>query len=322
MTKQMVIMDGNEAAASVAYRLSEIIAIYPITPASPMGESADDWSHQNKRNIWGTVPHVVELQSEVGAAGALHGAVQTGALGTNFTASQGLLLMIPNMYKIASELTPAANLIGGRYGLSSKEFTPAMAKAVFDELGRERPRNHFTIGIYDDVSFTSLAFPESFSTENPETTRAIFFGLGSDGTVGASKNSIKIIGEETSCHAQGYFGAGCGEAPYISLLTRLFGDRVVITNATGCSSIFGGNLPTTPYTVNEAGRGAAWCNSLFEDNAEFGLGMRLALDKQAEYARELVGCLASEIGQPLTQEILNADQSTENGIAAQRERVA
>ena len=88
MTEQMVIMDGNEAAASVAYRLSEIIAIYPITPASPMGESADDWSHQNKRNIWGTVPHVVELQREAGAAGALHGAAQTGALGTTFTASQ------------------------------------------------------------------------------------------------------------------------------------------------------------------------------------------------------------------------------------------
>ena len=97
------------------------------------------------------------------------------------------------------------NLIGGRYGLSSKEFTPAMAKAVFDELGRERPRNHFTIGIYDDVTFTSLAFSESFSTENPQTTRAIFYGLGSDGTVGANKNSIKIIGEETPYYAQGYF---------------------------------------------------------------------------------------------------------------------
>src|SRR5215472_19299506 len=114
MTKRMVIMDGNEAAASVAYRLSEIIAIYPITPASPMGESADDWSHQNKKNIWGTVPHVVELQSEAGAAGALHGAVQTGALGTTFTASQGLLLMIPNMYKIAGELTPAVIHVAAR----------------------------------------------------------------------------------------------------------------------------------------------------------------------------------------------------------------
>jgi pyruvate-ferredoxin/flavodoxin oxidoreductase len=579
------------------------------------------------------------------------------------------------------------NLIGGRYGLASKEFTPAMAKAVFDELGRERPRNHFTIGIYDDVTFTSLAFPESFSTENPQTTRAIFYGLGSDGTVGANKNSIKIIGEETPYYVQGYlvydskksgsitvshlrfgpepirssylirqanfigchqfqflermdileaaepgavfflnspFGpdevwqhlprriqqqiiekklkfyvvdgyavaretdmgsrintimqtcffaisgvlpreqaiaaikaaiqktygkrgeavvqknfsavdatlthlhqvsvpahvtstfeilpvvparapafvrdvlgpiisghgdelpvsalppdgtfptgtakwekrniameipvwdeplciqcgkcvlvcphsvirakvyddsllkdapltfksakprwrefesmkytlqvapedctgcalcveicpaksktdplhkainmapqpplrgaerdnweffmrlpefprdrlsqgqvkdaqlleplfefsgacSGCGETPYISLLTRLFGDRAVIANATGCSSIYGGNLPTTPYAVNAAGRGPAWCNSLFEDNAEFGFGMRLALDKQAEYARELVGRLAAQIGELLAQEILSADQSIEKGIAAQRERVA
>jgi pyruvate-ferredoxin/flavodoxin oxidoreductase len=116
--------------------------------------------------------------------------------------------------------------------------------------------------------------------------------------------------------------SGCGETPYISLLTRLFGDRAVIANATGCSSIYGGNLPTTPYAVNAAGRGPAWCNSLFEDNAEFGFGMRLALDKQAEYARELVGRLAAQIGELLAQEILSADQSIEKGIAAQRERVA
>src|SRR6516162_7070558 len=109
--------------------------------------------------------------------------------------------------------------------------------------------------------------------------------------------------------------AGCGETPYISLLTRLFGDRAVIANATGCSSIFGGNLPTTPYTVNAAGRGPAWCNSLFEDNAEFGLGMRLALNKQAEYARELVQHLTPDIGESLAHEILSAEQSTEKGIA-------
>jgi len=96
-----VILDANEAVASVAYRLNEMIAIYPITPASPMGEWADQWSHENQKNIWGMVPRVVEMQSEAGAAGALHGAIQAGALGTTFTASQGLLLMIPNMYKIA-----------------------------------------------------------------------------------------------------------------------------------------------------------------------------------------------------------------------------
>jgi pyruvate-ferredoxin/flavodoxin oxidoreductase len=116
--------------------------------------------------------------------------------------------------------------------------------------------------------------------------------------------------------------AGCGETPYIRTLTQLFGDRALIANATGCSSIYGGNLPTTPYTVNAEGRGPAWSNSLFEDNAEFGLGMRLGLDKQIEYAQELVGRLRDRIGDTLADEILTADQSDEAGIAAQRERVA
>ena len=116
--------------------------------------------------------------------------------------------------------------------------------------------------------------------------------------------------------------AGCGETPYIKLLTQLFGDRMVIANATGCSSIYGGNLPTTPYTVNGAGRGPAWSNSLFEDNAEFGLGLRVSLDKQAQYARELVERLRAKIGDELAQAVLDADQSTEAGIQAQRDRVA
>ncbi len=452
MTKAMAIVDGNEAAASVAYRLSEVVAIYPITPSSNMGELADQWMVEGRRNIWGAVPQVVEMQSEGGAAGALHGALQAGSLGTTFTASQGLLLMIPNMYKIAGELTPAVihvaaravathalsifgdhsdvmavrqtgfallasctvqeahdmaaiahaatlearipflhffdgfrtshelnnlsllsdddlravideqavrrhreralnpdrpvlrgtaqnpdvffqareacnpfylacptivqnvmdrfarqtgrtyhlfdyvgapdaervlivmgsavgaaeetmewlnahgekvgllkvrlfrpfavqafmdalprttrsiavldrtkepgsigeplyldivsslaetgrslRVIGGRYGLSSKEFTPAMAKAVLDELKNSAPRNHFSLGIKDDVTHTSLEYDAAFSTEPPETVRAIFFGLGSDGTVGANKNSIKIIGKQSGTYAQGYF---------------------------------------------------------------------------------------------------------------------
>jgi pyruvate-ferredoxin/flavodoxin oxidoreductase len=455
---KMVILDGNEAAASVAYRLSEVVAIYPITPSSPMAEWADQWRSEGKKNIWGALPIVEELQSEGGAAGALHGALQAGAFATTFTASQGLLLMIPNMFKIAGELTPAtmhvtartlathalsifgdhsdvmacrstgwamlasnsvqevadlalvaqiatlesripfihffdgfrtshevgkilpigdetlrallddkhiiafrknalspdrpiirgtaqnpdvffqareacnpfhaavpgivqavmdrfakqtgrayrlfdyygapdaervivlmgsgaeaaeeavdalnkqgaklgllkvrlyrpfdagaflaalpstvksiavldrckepgANgeplykdvvtvlaenaatlpfaakpaVIGGRYGLSSKEFTPAMVKGVFDELAKPQPKNHFTIGIDDDVSHTSLAYDSEFSTEDAKTVRALFYGLGSDGTVGANKNSIKIIGEQTPNFAQGYF---------------------------------------------------------------------------------------------------------------------
>ncbi len=941
MNRSKVTIDGNEAAAYVAFRVSEVIAIYPITPSSPMGEWADQWSSESKPNLWGTIPRVVEMQSEGGAAGALHGALQGGSLATTFTASQGLLLMIPSMYKIAGELTPtvfhvsartlathalsifgdqgdvmatrqtgfaliasnsvqevmdtaliasAATLrarvpflhffdgfrtshevgkveqltnedmlamidhelilahrkralspdhpfirgtaqnpdtffqeretvnpfyqacpaivqeemdkfarvvgrsyhlfdyvgapdaerviilmgsgaeaaqetvehltaqgekvgvlkvrlyrpfslehfmkslpstvkslatldrtkepgavgeplytdvitavseglgtglapfqtfprvIGGRYGLSSKEFTPAMVKAVFDEMLKDKPRNHFTVGINDDVTHTSLEYDPSFSTEDPKTVRAVFYGLGADGTVGANKNSIKIIGEDTDNYAQGYFVydskksgsvtvshlrfgpkpirstyliskanfvachqfsflerldvlkaaqpgatfllnspfgpeevwdnmprtiqdeiikkqlrffvidavkvahaagmggrintvmqtcffaisgilpreeaiaaikhsiektygkrgeavvqknyaavdqslsnlhevkvpdrvsstfdmrrpvpeeapefvqrvlakmitgegddlpvsampvdgtfpsataqwekrnialeipvwdeeiciqcgkcilvcphavvrskiydsrllegapatfkstaarwkefkelkytlqiapedctgctlcvqvcpvkskseakhkainmapqpalreaerdnwnffltlpevdrrtlslgqvkdvqllqplfefsgacAGCGETPYIKLMSQLFGDRALISNATGCTSIYGGNLPTTPYAQNNDGRGPAWTNSLFEDNAEFGLGLRLAVDKQTEYARELLTRLSSELGDALVLALLAADQTTESGIREQRERV-
>jgi pyruvate-ferredoxin/flavodoxin oxidoreductase len=116
--------------------------------------------------------------------------------------------------------------------------------------------------------------------------------------------------------------AGCGETPYIKLLTQLFGDRTLIANATGCSSIYGGNLPTTPYTFNTQGRGPAWSNSLFEDNAEFGLGMRLTVDKQTQFVRELLLLFTKELGQELVEALLNADQSTESGINQQRERVA
>ena len=932
-TRPKVTIDGNEAAAYVAHQINEVIAIYPITPSSNMGEWADQWSAEGKTNIWGTVPTVIEMQSEGGAAGAIHGALQAGALATTFTASQGLLLMIPNMFKIAGELTStvfhiaarslatqalsifgdhsdvmaarstgfgmlssnsvqevmdlaliaqaasmesripflhffdgfrtshevakveqltvddlramideelvyahraramspdhpilrgsaqnpdvyfqgreavnsfylaapaivqsamdkfaklvgrqyrlfdyvgapdaervivmmgsgadvahetvdamtaagekvgilkvrlyrpfsiesfvaalpasaksiavldrtkepgatgeplycdvitalaemgvAKKVIGGRYGLSSKEFTPAMVKGVYDELKKTSPKNHFTIGINDDVTHTSLDYDPQFSAEIPGTVRALFFGLGADGTVGANKNSIKIIGEETDNFAQGYFvydskksgaittshlrfgprplrssylitqasfvachqfsfleridmlraaengatfllnstfgpdevwdhlprlvqkqiidkklkfyvidgydvaketgmggrintimqtcffaisgvlpreeaiaaikhtiektygkrgesvvqknyaavdaalshlhlvqvpdkvtsqfdirpavpaaapefvqkftariiegngddlpvsampvdgtfptattqwerrnialeipewdqelciqcgkcvlvcphavirakvydeahlagapptfkavparwkdmkdrkytlqvspedctgctlcvefcpvkdkrevkrrainmvsqppireseaanwefflnipetdrkilsssqvkdvqllrplfefsGAcsGCGETPYLKLLTQLFGDRALMANATGCSSIYGGNLPTTPYCVNAAGLGPTWSNSLFEDCAEFGLGMRLAVDKQNEYARELVVRLNAAVGDNLAQSILNANQKTEPGIFEQRERV-
>ncbi len=456
MTRATV--DGNEAAASVAYRLSEVCCIYPITPSSPMAELADEWSSQDRPNLWGGIPAVVEMQSEGGAAGALHGALQSGALATTFTASQGLLLMIPNMYKIAGELTPAVLhvaarslaaqglsifgdhsdvmavrqtgfallasasvqeahdlalvahaatlatrvpfvhffdgfrtshelstielladadlralvpeelvrahrgraltperpfirgtaqnpdvyfqaresvnpfyaavpdavqaamdgvavrcgrqyhlvdytghpeaervvvvmgsaaqtvsetvthlcaqgervgvlqvrlyrpfpsralldalpasarriavldrtkepgsngeplfldvvaalaeahtdgerevlplMTGGRYGLSSKELTPGMVAGVLAELARDRPRRRFTIGITDDVSGASLPYDPALDIEPPGTVRAVFFGLGSDGTVGANKNTIKILGADESVHAQGYF---------------------------------------------------------------------------------------------------------------------
>jgi pyruvate-ferredoxin/flavodoxin oxidoreductase len=942
MERKMVTIDGNEAAAHVAFRTNEVIAIYPITPSSPMGEWSDAWAAEKKPNIWGTIPSVTEMQSEGGAAGAVHGALQTGALTTTFTASQGLLLMIPNMFKIAGELTstvfhvsartvathalsifgdhsdvmatrstgwallasnsvqeimdfaliaqaatlesripfvhffdgfrsshevmkieqltdddmrammsdelvrshrmrrltpeapvlrgsaqnpdvffqareagnpyyaaapaivqkqmdlfakvtgrqyhlfdyfgapdaeqviilmgsgaeaaeeavaylnargekigllkvrlyrpfsikdfvqalpattktigvldrtkepgatgdplyldvvaalaemfPAGQtplksfpkVVGGRYGLSSKEFTPAVVKGIFDELKKDQPKNHFIAGIVDDVMNTSVDFDPSFSTEGDDVFRGLFYGLGADGTVGANKNSIKIIGEDTPNWAQGYFvydsrksgavtvshlrfgprpihstylinkanfiachqfvflerydmlrdavdgatfllnspfgqdevwdklpgsvqqqiidrkikfyvidgykvakeagmggrvntimqtcffaisgilpreeaiesiksaikktygskgeevvkknyaavdmtlanlfqvkipstatskierppvvskeapefvqnvlgtilgnlgdtlpvsafpvdgtfptgtaqwekrnialeipawdpdvciqcgkcalvcphatirikvfekkhlenapatfkhmdakgsefesgwaytiqvapedctgcglcvdvcpaknkketrlkainmvpqppvrnqerenyqffldlpeydrrkvrmasikanqllqplfeysGAcsGCGETPYVKLVTQLFGDRTLVANATGCSSIYGGNLPTTPWTYNKEGRGPAWSNSLFEDNAEFGLGYRLTIDKHAEFAKELAVRMAPQLGEELVSALVDADQSTEAGIHDQRERV-
>ncbi len=481
-----ITIDGNEAAASVAYRASEVIAIYPITPSSNMGELADEWAAHHRPNLWGTVPQVMEMQSEGGAAGAVHGALQAGALATTFTASQGLLLMIPNMYKIAGELTPfvmhvaartlathalsifgdhsdvmacrqtgfallasgsvqeaqdlaaiaqsatlaaripflhffdgfrtshelakiapladedlraliddnlvsahraraltpdrpvirgtaqnpdsffqareAGNgfynacpgivqetmdrfaaltgrryhlfdyaghpqaervivlmgsgaetveetvdwllrqspdekvgvlrvrlfrpfslraflavlpptvrslavldrtkepgavgdplyleilaalreareegleapdprfdpkIIAGRYGLSSKEFNPAMVKAIFDELKKERPKNHFTIGIVDDVTHGSLAYDPDFDIEPNDVVRALFYGLGSDGTVGANKNSIKIIGEETDHYAQGYFVYDSKKAGAVTISHLRFGPRPI-----------------------------------------------------------------------------------------------
>ncbi len=942
MARKIVTIDGNEATTYSAHKISEVISIYPITPSSVMGELADQWSAEGRTNIWGTVPIVQEMQSEGGAAAACHGALQRGGLTTTFTASQGLLLMIPSMYKIAGELTPALfnvsartlathalsifgdhsdvmsvratgwslmssnsvqeamdlsliagaaslesrvpflhffdgfrtshevakvelledddyrkmidddmvrahreramnpenpvlrgtsqnpdtffqaretinpfyiecpaivervmkrfeevvgrkyelfqyvgapdaervivmmgsgcetthetvdhlvakgekvglikvrlfrpfsvkhfigalpstvkmlcaldrtkepgaigeplyediitaltedrttgegkcetepRVIGGRYGLSSKEYTPGMAVGVFENMKLDDPKNHFTVGIEDDVTKTSIEYDPDYSIDSPGQTRAVFYGLGADGTVSANKNSIKIIGEDTDNYGQGYFVydsrkagsltvshlrfgpdpipspylvrkanfvachqfpfmeridvlkvaepgatfllnspfpadetwdmlplevqeeiiekklrfyvidayeiakeiglgarintimqtaffvlsgilpeeealerikqfikksygskggkilemnyaavdmapdnihkieypdkptskrrmlppvaeeapeyvrevigkmiakegddlpvsafapdgtfptgttkwekrnialeipvwdpevciqcgkcvlicphavirskvydagildkapetfksidakakdfkgmkftlqvspedctqcglcvkmcpaknkaepgkkainlepqppirekekenweffltipyidrdkvnhsvtrgvqfleplfefsgacAGCGETPYVKLLSQLFGDRAVIGNATGCSSIYGGNLPATPYTKNAYGRGISWNNSLFEDIAEFGFGMRLAIDKQQEYARDLIGRLAADIGKDLTKSILDTDQTTEEGIEKQRANVA
>jgi len=474
MARPMVMMDGNEAVAYVAYRVTEVIAIYPITPSSSMGEHADAWAAMGVKNIWGTVPHVIEMQSEGGAAGAVHGALQSGSLCTTFTASQGLLLMIPTMFKVAGELTPtvfhvsarslacqalsifgdhsdvmstrstgygmlasnsvqeamdmaliatAASLearlpflhffdgfrtshevskieqlseddiralindefvlahraramnpdcptlrgtaqnpdvyfqgretvnpfydacpaivqkamdkfasvvgrqyklfdyvgapdadrvivlmgsgaeaadeavealvaggekvgmikvrlyrpfsmasfvgaipasckvlgtldrtkepgaageplyvdcitalaeqgrslkvVGGRYGLSSKEFTPAMVRSVFEDLAAETPKNHFTVGIRDDVTNSSLDWDASYSTEADDVVRAMFYGLGSDGTVGANKNSIKIIGDETDNYAQGYFVYDSKKAGVVTVSHLRFGPRPI-----------------------------------------------------------------------------------------------
>jgi pyruvate-ferredoxin/flavodoxin oxidoreductase len=478
----MVTLDANEAVASVAYRTNEVIVIYPITPSSPMGEACDEWSAQRRRNLWDAIPDVTEMQSEAGAIGAVHGALQAGSLATTFTSSQGLLLMIPTMYKIAGELTsfamhvaartvathalsifgdhsdvmacrqtgfallastsvqeahdfacisqaatlagrvpflhffdgfrtshevakiepltdddlrglfesepiaahrrrgltpdhpvlrgtaqnpdtffqareacnvyhdrlpgivqetmdrfaartgrayhlfdyhghpqaeriivlmgsgvdtvqetidhlahsgekvgaisvrlyrpfsvkafvsalPASTkaiavldrtkepgavgdplyldvitaleearregispvvhqptLVAGRYGLSSKEFTPAMVKAVFDELKKPRPRNHFTIGIVDDLTHTSLPYDDEWDIERDDVVRGVFFGLGADGTVGANKNSIKIIGEETPNFAQGYFVYDSKKSGSMTISHLRFGPRPI-----------------------------------------------------------------------------------------------
>ena len=485
MKREKVTIDGNEATAYVAHKLSEVIAIYPITPSSGMGELSDEWSAQSRKNLWGTVPLVIEMQSEGGAAGSVHGALQTGSLTTTFTASQGLLLMIPNMYKIAGELTstvfhvsaralaaqalsifgdhsdvmatrqtgfalissnsvqeaqdiaaiahaatlearipflhffdgfrtshevnkieqladddlhalidmekihqhrarglspdhpvlrgtaqnpdvyfqgretvnpyyaatpeivqktmdrfaqrtgrqyhlfdyvgapdaerviiimgsgaetveetaiylnqnsekvgvlkvhlyrpfsvklfvealpatvrtlavldrckePGAageplyqdvltalaeawvgdnpRVIGGRYGLSSKEFTPAMVKGVYDEMSKATPKNHFAVGIFDDVSNNSIDYDPGFHIELPETVRCLFWGLGADGTVGANKNSIKIIGEETDNFAQGYFVYNSRKSGTVTVSHLRFGPKPI----------------RAPYLINQA----------------------------------------------------------------------
>jgi len=474
MARMIEMMDGNQAVAHVAHKVNEVIAIYPITPSSAMGEHADEMSAKGQQNIWGTVPLVCEMQSEGGAAAAVHGALQSGSLVTTFTASQGLLLMIPSMYKIAGELTPTAfhvsarslacqalsifgdhsdvmavrqtgfgllsscsvqeamdmtliataaslgsrvpfvhffdgfrtshevqkielltledmramiddekvmahrsramtpdrpvlrgtsqnpdvffqgretvnkyyidcpdivqqvmdkfasvvgrqyklfdyvgapdaervivlmgtgaeaaheavdyftgqgekvgivkvrlyrpfsiehfmeafpksvkaiaaldrtkepgsigeplyqdvvnatreagldvEVIGGRYGLSCKEFTPAMVKAVFEELAQDKPKNHFTVGINDDVTHTSIEYDQDFGVESDDVVRAMFYGLGSDGTVGANKNSIKIIGDETDNYAQGYFVYDSKKAGAITVSHLRFGPRPI-----------------------------------------------------------------------------------------------
>jgi len=481
--QQTCTIDGNQAAATVAHKLNEVIAIYPITPSSTMGEWADEWSSHGQVNLWGTVPQVTEMQSEAGVAGAIHGALQAGSMATTFTASQGLLLMLPNMYKIAGELTPTVfhiaarslacqglsifgdhsdvmsarmtgfgmlcsnspqevmdfaliahavtlesriplmhffdgfrtsheiakitlfdddvmramikeewvtahrnraltpdrpilrgtaqnpdvyfqaresvnpfyqampsivqgamnrfalltgrsyclfeylgsavaervivimgsgaeavtetidyltgqgesvgllkvrlyrpfdpgslvaalpvtcrkiavldrtkepgadgeplykdvlsalaqdyisgsarfsvfpKVVGGRYGLSSKEFTPGMIKAIYDELNHEQPKNHFTIGIHDDVTYTSLEWDPSYRTNaHRDTFQAMFYGLGSDGTVSANKNTIKIIGEATDLNAQGYFVYDSKKSGAITVSHLRFGPKPI-----------------------------------------------------------------------------------------------
>jgi len=237
MNKKINTIDGNAAAAHVAYAMSDVAVIYPITPSSNIGEMCDEWAAKGRKNIFGQTLMVRQLQSEAGAAASVHGSLAAGSLTTTFTASQGLFLMIPNMYKIAGELLPAVfhptarsvaghalpifgdplyldicttfmefgempKIVGGRYGLSAKEFNPSMVKAVFDNLDSMAPKNIFTVGIHDDLTHSSLEIKEQFETAPKDTIRCKFWGLGSDGTVGANKSAIKIIGDHTDMYAR------------------------------------------------------------------------------------------------------------------------
>ena len=576
MTDQIfATLDGNEAVARVAYRLSEVVAIYPITPSSPMGEWADAWASTNQPNIWGTVPAVVEMQSEGGAAGAVHGALQAGSVTTTFTASQGLMLMLPNLYKIAGELTPAVlhiaarslaaqglsifgdhsdvmaarmtgcamlcsasvqeaqdmaaiatratlqsripflhffdgfrtshevqkvtlipdavleqlvplelvlahrersltpdrpvirgtaqnpdvyfqgretvnryyydcadavqqamdefaaltgrqykvyeyhgapdaekvivlmgsgcetahetvdyltaqgekvgilkvrmyrpfdsielmkalpqtvqaiavldrtkepgapgeplyldvvhaihelpkkegrvhlegdeenphfvyprtsypKVVGGRYGLSSKEFTPAMVKSVFDNLAQDDPQNHFTIGIHDDVTLTSLEWDPSFTIEPDSVVRGIFYGLGSDGTVGANKNSIKIIGGDTDNYAQGYFVYDSKKSGSVTVSHLRFGPQPIrstyLIDSANFVACHQWEFLQKLEILNEAKPGATFLlNSPFDDPEETWLRLPPAIqqtiiDKQLQVSAINALKVANEAG--------------------------
>jgi pyruvate/2-oxoacid:ferredoxin oxidoreductase alpha subunit len=470
MNRRRVTIDGNEAAAYVAHKTNEVIAIYPITPSSAMAELADQWSSEGKTNIWGSVPRVIEMQSEAGAAGALHGALQGGSLATTFTSAQGLLLMIPNMYKIAGELTPAVIHVAARslathalsiFGdhqdvmavrqtgwamLAANSVQEAMDFALIAQaasLESRIPFVHFFDGFRTshevakveqlavediqammsedlvrrhresalspdhpfirgtaqnpDVYFQSREAANSFYLGAPTIVQnamdkfaaltgrhyklfeyvgapdaeQVLILMGSGAEVGctlcvdvcpaksktdASHKALNMVPQlpirQREARNWKFFlglpefdreklsfgqvkdvqllqplfefpapAPAAVKPPYIKLMTQLFGDRTIVANATGCSSIYGGNLPTTPYTFNNDGRGTAWANSLFEDNAEFGLGIHLSQDKHAEYARELVKRLTDTIGAELVTNLCEADQSNEADIRKQRERV-
>src|SRR5574340_303994 len=221
MTTTLTI-DGNEAVARMAYLGSEVIAVYPITPASSMGEWADEWASQGRANVWGAVPTIIEMQSEAGAAGALHGAATSGALATSFTASQGLLLFIPNLYKMAGELTPFVLHVAAR-------AVAAHALSIF--------------GDPSDVMACRVIGCALLASNSVQEAQDLAL-IATEATISGAMLLDPLFEFSGAC-------SGCGETPYIRLASQLFGDRMLIANATGCSSIYGGNLPTTPYTINQ-----------------------------------------------------------------------
>ena len=205
-TKRQITIDGNEAAASVAYRINEVIAIFPITPGSPMGELCDEWSARSQNNLWGAIPQVVEMQSEGGAAGAVHGALQAGALTTTFTASQGLLLMIPNMYKIAGELTPSV------FMWRRVRWPPTACRSLVTTptswpAGRPALPSRFKFG---PRGARLAAIAQAATLESRVPFLHFFDGFRTSHEIGKSKSSPTTI-------SAGYFRRGCPCAPRSAL---------------------------------------------------------------------------------------------------------
>ncbi|HFU7951119.1 TPA: thiamine pyrophosphate-dependent enzyme [Escherichia coli] len=369
----MITIDGNGAVASVAFRTSEVIAIYPITPSSTMAEQADAWAGNGLKNVWGDTPRVVEMQSEAGAIATVHGALQTGALSTSFTSSQGLLLMIPTLYKLAGELTPfvlhvaartvathALSIFGDHSDVMAVRQTGCAmlcaanvqeAKVVPPEAMENAPASLHSLDVKSrdmrGQKYVLQVAPEDCTgcnlcvevcpakdRQNPEIKAINMmsrlehveeekinydFFLNLPEIDRSKLERIDIRTSQLITPLFEYSGAcsGCGETPYIKLLTQLYGDRMLIANATGCSSIYGGNLPSTPYTTDTNGRGPAWANSLFEDNAEFGLGFRLTVDQHRVRVLRLLDQFADKIPAELLT-ALKSDATPE----VRREQVA
>jgi len=362
-------VDVHESTVEVAYRLTEALAIYPSTSSSPMAEHSEEWSARQRPNLWGTVPRLVQMQSEGGAPGALHGMLQAGAMCATFTASQGLLLMNPNMYRRASGLLPfcmhvtaptvathALSIFGdhldvmafrgtGVAMLSAASVQEAQDFALVAHAATPRARVRFLpffdgfrtsheiskivplsdetlrdMGDEGDVAqFRDVAptpdhpricgTPQNSDTffEASEASNVLHDSVA--GVVSALLGQLQKLPGRHCMKADvkstpfleplyEYSGAcsGCGETRYLKLPGQMYGDRLYMANATGCFSTYGGNLTTTPNSVNADGRSPAWSNSLFEDNAEYGLGLRVAVDKHAEQARKILQRLAPRLG--------------------------
>jgi ferredoxin len=330
-----VTIDGNEAAARVAYLTNEVIAIYPITPASPMGEWADQWAAEGRKNLWGAVPEVVETERG-GSSGVWEKrnlALESPVWEPDICTQCGKCVFVCPHSVIRSKAFPAA-LAGD--APETFKHVPARSKAFAPDLHfsyQVAPQDCTGCGLCVEAcpirdrknperKALNMASLVPSLREQEGASWAFFLQLPD---LERSEVRESAIPSAMLLPPLFEFSGACegrGETPYLRLASQLFGDRMMVANATGCSSIYGGNLPTTSWTTDRHGRGPAWSNSLFEDNAEFGFGMRVAVDKLEEYARELLQRLRPAVGPELADAILVAGQSDAAGIDAQRRRVA